>query len=256
MQVSYIDGYFLRSMRLFEIGPDDESPYRYYVSATHKWSLPGCKCEHCGFVGSGFGIYYPHVDLPQSLDPSPYLSPWPVDPQRLRELVKAISLGMNPGLPVTAGTEFGPLRGKASGRFGDFAWPSASIPLLSEAALQRLLAIGVKGLVTVRPNIVLASGRPFRHLELAAEPWLRMTPCQVNATERERCPSCGQFLTRLAGDELGDCIHVDGRTFPKHAHLARINEYPGIVVASEDFMVAVTSLKLTDIVFKEIEVLN
>ncbi len=238
-------------MKLFEVVPDDEYGSDYLINAAHKWSVPGVACSVCGFKGSVIGIAYPNFSLPSQVDVKPYENAWPVTPERIRQLVIPFESLKAQGLPVHAGTEFGPLIGKASGRLGDFTWLNDWTPLVSKEALVGLSRHGISGLDLAVPEIQVRSKKTrFEHLELSIAPL-------VHAYEPDpgrRCDECGIPL-----DSEPETIEpyrpvILEDTFPKGLHLARVTEVPAFIVASEEFVRATRELGLTDIKFEKLEV--
>lgn len=239
-------------MRFFEALPDDDRyEGNYLIDATHKWSMPGVACPVCKFTGSVLGIAYPNFRLPPEIDTKPYEVAWPVTPARIRELTIPFQVLQAQGLPVLAGTEFGPLIGKASGKFGDVTWLNEWTPLVSEEGLAGLSRHGISGLKVVAPEIELRSkNRKFEHLELSIDP---LVHAYAPNAER-RCEECGIPLDSEAETLEPYRPVILENTFPKGLHLARVIESPAYIVASEEFVYGTTELGLTDIKFEELEV--
>ncbi|MCP3139433.1 double-CXXCG motif protein [Pyxidicoccus sp. QH1ED-7-1] len=98
----------------------EEAPYPASIDAAHKWSLPGVKCSGCGVTWGAAGHQYPGVDLSQLSERAKFVRPWPVpeaELARLRDLVRPLA---PPNAKLPPGTRFGPLEGRASGKFGPF----------------------------------------------------------------------------------------------------------------------------------------
>ena len=238
-------------MKLFEVLPDDDGyDGNYLIDATHKWSIPGVSCPVCGFIGSVPGIAYPRFRLPSGIDSKPYEVAWPVAPARIRELCEPFQALVSKGFPVPSGTEFGPLNGKASGKFGDFAWLNDWTPLISENALGGLLRYQIKGLEVVSPEIRLRSkAKRFSHLELSIDPLVHVH----DHRSIRRCTECGMPL-----DSESETIEpyrpiILKASFPKDLDLARTVEAPTYIIASERLVRAARELDLTDIKFEEVE---
>ncbi len=238
-------------MKLFEVLPDDDGfGGNYLINAAHKWSIPGVACPVCGFKGSVVGIAYPDFCLSPDIDKEPYENGWPVTPERIRELTVPFGALTSRGLPVLAGTEFGPLSGKASGRFGDVTWLNDWTPLIRREALAALTRHGIEGVDAVLPEIEPRSkAKPFEHLELCIRPHVR-----AHEPDLRLCRECGIPL-----DPAPETIEpyrpvIVGKTFPKGLHIARVVEVPAYIVASEEFVDAAGELGLTDVRFEELNV--
>lgn len=249
-------------MRLFEIRPDPDYPHNYYLNASHRWGLPGVKCDVCGWRGGGrVGLAYPKLTLPAGLDPKPYLKRWPVSPARLQELIAPLRPLLDPSLPIEDGTEFGPVCGTGYGKFGDFTWLNSWTPFISPEALEKLRACGIGNLSTQPAEIKLRGKRQFEHLELCLEPRVKLDPAYSATAGLERCGVCGKFLpqppppTREEGvRQVCERPVVLGDSFPKGLHLVRVLEWPAKILATEQFVNCVRELKLTDITFEEVQV--
>src|SRR5437870_2604496 len=87
-----------------KIRPDESKTQKYRFDVSHRWSLPGVKCDACGWTGPTSGAVYPSIVLPAHIDPRPYQSYWPVTPERIHELMTPITRLIPPGLTVGAGT--------------------------------------------------------------------------------------------------------------------------------------------------------
>ena len=241
-------------MKLFEILPDEDFRGDYDIDATHRWSIPGVKCNVCGWTGATVGGAYPTVLLPPGVPGEPYTKAWPVEPGRLEELTKPIRSLVAQELPVGAGTEFGPLEGNGRGKFGDAAWLNYSTLLLSQSAVAKLENRGVRRLRLAKPNIVLRSKKPFSYLEIEIEPRLRLDPAFLPGDAMQLCPSCG--LLNMHRDKSGwdeDPVVLIS-SMPPGCLLSRIVGLEGNLVASEEFVEAVRSLGFSDITFREMRV--
>ena len=195
---------------------------------------------------------YPAVSLPKGLDEGPYLEAWPVSPEEVRRLAEPLRSLIPLPLPLLPGTDFGPLVGKARGRFGDFRWSNLCTPLVSCRALERLKELGVKGLVGVKPQIALTSKGPFDYVELHIEPYAQLDPSCLTKDSSEPCPRCGISRGVLIDEDLGGSPVVLQRSLPPEKDLVRVVEMEGCVLATERFVEAALRLRLADIVLDEV----
>jgi uncharacterized double-CXXCG motif protein len=247
-------------MKLFEVREDEESGYDYDFNAAHRWSLPGVRCDACGWSGTTVGIAYPRLTLPPELDPAPYQSHWPVSPSRLRELIAPLRPLLDPTLPISDCTEFGPVCGTGRGKFGDFVWLNPWTPFISPAALEKLRTCGIDNLTTQPAEIKLRGSRQFDYLELCIEPRVELDPAHSPTVRLKPCPICGhlppQPIPAMREERLrqeSETPIVLGKSFPREVDVASTREV-GFILATERFVNCVLELKLTDITFREIQV--
>jgi uncharacterized double-CXXCG motif protein len=239
-------------MQVFQMVPDEASLDTYRLEASHKWALPGVKCDVCGWIGKTGQPAYPSVGLPEEIDAKPYESHWPVSPQRVRELVEPIFQVLPRGLPVGAGTEFGPLVGKLTGHPPDFAWSNYSTVLITENALQKLVGLGVCGLKPVGTQIHSRAKSQKIYLELEIEPRCELDPKHLPKGSLEMCDSCGVF--RMQQDKTGwdeDPI-IEESSIPSSLDLVRVRGLEGMIIATKAFMNAVSEAHLRGVSFREL----
>ncbi len=134
------------------------------------------------------------------------------------------------------------------GKHGDFAWGSGSVILIAPPVCEALTESCVKGLVTVKTNVVPKGKRPFIHLELVLEPAVSMS---LNGFP-EPCAGCGWLDTSGTDFEKWDDYELLGATIPPELDLFRMKEYPGYIFATEKFVREAQRLQLTGVKFTEV----
>jgi uncharacterized double-CXXCG motif protein len=248
-------------MKLFQVRSDDDYqhgykayPHHYQITGSHRWSLPGVKCDTCGWTGGAVGLAYPSVNLPEGIDPDPYENAWPVSPETLQKLIMPLRQSFPPGMPIRAGTEFGPFVGEASGRFGEVTWPGLATMFISIHAIDRLRERGIANLELVKPQITLKTAKVFDYAEIQIEPYAQLDPSCLLEGSLEACSHCGTRRFRLIDEDFGGAPVVRKDSIPPGIDLIRIENLEGYILASERFFEAARSLDLSDITFSEIQV--
>jgi len=139
--------------RAYELKPDQTRWGRLNsVEATHARKLPGVHCPSCGATWATTGILYPSVDMAGLAGITIPAKPWPIPIEEFKSLAASVQQVLGAARPVRPGTDLGPLRGKAQGSFGDFAWVNSWTPLLRESVWLALRAVGIE-LVGIRAEI-------------------------------------------------------------------------------------------------------
>ena len=134
----------MTQMRIFEVLPSERGPHpTSVIDATHEWCLPGVICPVCGNTWSDAGLAYPLISLSELPFESEYRIARAVPLTEFNLLKSRLGPVLRRGTFVLPGTEFGPLVGKASGKFGDFAWLNPWTPLIKGDAYLQLRGKGV-----------------------------------------------------------------------------------------------------------------
>jgi uncharacterized double-CXXCG motif protein len=241
-------------MRIFEMQRDDERWHAdYSVEARRPWSLPVVKCETCGRIVD-VHLVYPALVLPEGLDPRPYQSGWPVTRQRLAELIAPLRKVMGPSLPLGPGTQFGPLKGTARGKHGDFTW-LGGLPLISPMALRRLKSTGAAEITIFPTEIISTSGNPLPHQEIFAARSAKVSPDGFGRAALNPCPECGYIDLEGSDFEKWGKYKVQSSSVPTDKDVFAVCEV-GTILARDQFADAVLRLRLSNITFREVEIVN
>ncbi|MCP3139906.1 SitI6 family double-CXXCG motif immunity protein [Pyxidicoccus xibeiensis] len=215
--------------------------------AAHRWGLPGVMCPTCGATWASAGHQYPAVDLSQLPERREFerARPEPFSEfARLRELVRPLA---PPNAALPPGTTFGPLVGRASGRFGAFTSQGSIRWLVRRDALERLQAEGVRGLLGCRTELRFRQKDPPELLELQLEPHGRLHPDCIPPNVPPPCVTCGWVYFRLPDEPI-----LDAASLPPGLDLFRVGDYSTVIVGTERFMEAVRRLELDGITFHEL----
>lgn len=236
-------------VRLFEVRPDDKSSNSYTIDASHKWGLPGLSCSVCGQTWSTTGVAYPLVDLSALSSEKRYRNVSPVTLDELNKLRNAL-LPLMPNDSVSPpGTDFGPLTGKARGTFGDFVWPNPWTLLIRSEALDLLNSAGVSTPSPARPSITFRGKDSPDLLEFQLEPYAQVSSGTLLPDALSPCRSCGHNDLCMP-----EHLVIERSSIPQNLDIFRARDFTTLILATERFMEAVQNLKLTDILFHEVDV--
>lgn len=233
--------------RLFEVKTDVAKwgkLYDYIIHDEHKWGLPGVKCSMCGATWGNVGLAYPSIDLSALSNEKRYRNVWPVPLEELEELRRPIRQLVGDEIYLPPGTDFGSLVGSAKGNFGDFAWVNSWTLLIRREVLQALKSSGVSMPIGVPAQLRFAKRNQPEFLELQIEPYAMLV---FPPSTPQPCPACDRL-----GISLPEQIIVEEPSIPTDVDLFRARNFTTIILATERFMEATQSLKLTDISFQEV----
>ncbi|WP_309896038.1 double-CXXCG motif protein [Archangium sp.] len=232
-------------MRYFRIREDKALGYTGFVDAAHKWGLPGVDtCPACKATWAGAGTNYPSVDLTPvtALADFTEARAEPLEEyERLRDLVRPF---LPPGAVVEPGSCFGPLVGKAQGRFGQFVSNYSDLLLVRREALEKLQAEGLRGLKGCRMEVRFRQRHSPELLELELLPVGRLHPKCLPPDLEPPCPRCGRQGLTLPKEPV-----LDVATLPPDLDLFRLVDMTTLVVCTERFAEACQRLGLDGIVF-------
>ena len=148
---------------------------------------------------------------------------------------------------LAAPRSFGPLEGRASGKFGPFTAEGSDLWMVRRDALERLQAEGVRGLRGFPTALRFRQKDPPELLELQIEPHGRLHPDCLPPDLPPPCATCGRLATRLPDEPI-----LDAASLPTDLDLFRVGNFSTVVVGTERFMEAVQRLERPGIVFREL----
>lgn len=232
-------------MNIFAALPSErDTPAAGLIDATHEWGLPGVICPVCGNTWSNDGLAYPLIslsDLPFERD---YRIPRAIPLAEFNVLKNRLVPLLPEGTFVLPGTEFGPLVGKASGKFGDFAWLNPWTPLIKGGAYLKLREKGIHLPMKASHKLVFRQKHHDRLFELQVEPFAVIKLAEAPA---DPCSACG--YTQLA---LPDQVVIDQSSVPEHVDMFRARNFTTLVLATKAFRDLTNELGLTGIEFHEV----
>lgn len=241
-------------MHLFHIERDKANwgkLFKYDIHAAHKWGLPGVNCSVCGSTWGMTGVEYPAVDLSFLPAADRYLNRWPVSPEELDDLRRPIIPLLPSKTILPPGTDFGPLVGKAWGKFGDFAWLTPWTMLMRCDIYEALVSAGVRlPVVGMDPELKFRSKSFPDLVEPQIEPLANLVPSSFILPDSPACTACGRHSREL------ERMIVDGASVPSQVDLFRPREHPTYILSTERFKEAVQDLNMTDILFIEVDVIE
>lgn len=235
-------------MELYKISPDDEQwekLYNDYLVAYHPWHLPGVHCPVCNQKWAAIGVSYPLVDLSGTTIGKQLEKARNIELEVFEALREAVKPYAPADLPLPPGTEFGPVKGKVKGRFGDFVWRHLWDPLIRVEAYQQLSSAGLRLPGTVAP--ILQEQFQGQLFQLQIEPHGYLSPHSYDVPEIPICPRC-----KRDGRKLEKLIMVR-ESIPNHLDMFRIGGFPTKILVTERFKDAVNELELTNILFEKVE---
>jgi len=233
----------------FVIEEDRSAGYTGFIDASHKWGLPGVlNCPSCKATW-GAGFIYPSVDLTsvEALADFVEARPEPIEEyDRLCELVRPL---LPPGAILQPGSDFGPLVGKAQGRFGQLVSPYPWWLLAEREALEKLQAEELRGLKGCRTELRFRQRNSPELLELEILPKGRLHRDCLPPDYQPPCSRCGRGFVPLPDDLL-----LDATTLPKDMDLFRLEDFPQVIVCTKRFAGASKRLGLDGVVFQPLPV--
>jgi uncharacterized double-CXXCG motif protein len=239
-------------MKFYRLREDMAPEYTGNLNARRKWMLPGIElCAVCGLGARTSAAQYPCVDLshlPEE-EQKKLADPWPVpfeEFDRLRALVRPLA---PPGAELESGTEFGPLTGTATGRFGQLFMQNPWTLTMRREALERLRAAGLRGLQGCPMDVRFRQKNAPELLELQLEPHGRFHPDCLPAEREPPCPACGCDK----GYGLPRPPILAASSLPGELDVFRLADWSTVIIASERLADTVRRLELDGVVFQEVE---
>jgi uncharacterized double-CXXCG motif protein len=237
-------------MHYFMIEEDRSSDYTGDVDGSHQWMLPGVdSCPICKATWGDNSSAYPSVDLTPvtTLADFETARAEPIEEyERLCELVRPL---LPPGALLKPGVAFGPLKGRAQGRFGQLASPCPWWLLVQREALEKLQAEGLRGLKGCPTQIRFRQRKSPELIELELLPAGRLHPDCLPPNREPRCMRCGRLGLSLPKNRL-----LDAATIPSHMDVFRLEDFSTVIVCTENFVNACQRLGLDGVAFHPLPV--
>jgi uncharacterized double-CXXCG motif protein len=236
-------------MRFFRLKEDFTPRYSGECFTERTWCLPGIRCPTCGVLGGGVGESYPDVELsglPERRRFKARLEEDFAEFTRLRELVRPL---VPAGAPLSPGTTFGPLVGRAQGTFAQLFLPNPWTVLMRREALEQLQAEGLRGLTGCRTELRFKEKQPPELLELQIEFHGLLHADCLPPGEAAPCATCGCYGFSMSREPL-----LDAASLPTDRDLFRLINYSTVIVGTERFVETVTRLGFEEAQFLELPV--
>lgn len=236
-------------MSYFRIQEDRSAGHTGSIDASHKWGLPGVlNCPACEATWGDNSRTYPSVDLTPVTSQANFESAWPKpieEYERMCELVRPL---LPPGALLEPGAAFGPLEGKAQGRFGPLFTDFSEVLLVQREALNRLQAEGLRGLKGCPTALRFRQRNSPELLELELLPVGRIHLDCLPPDPQPPCPRCGYLIHPLPKPPI-----LDASTLPEHLDLFRLEDYSNVNICTGRFVEACERLGLDGVVFQPLE---
>ncbi|WP_375769755.1 double-CXXCG motif protein [Archangium gephyra] len=237
-------------MEYFTLEEDRSSVYTGHIEGTHKWGLPGIlRCPGCQVGWSGGAKSYPSVDLTPVAALADFEEPRAEPFEEYERLCALVRPLLPPGALVEPGAEFGPLVGKAQGRFGPLVALNPWVLLMQRETLEKLQAEGLRGLKGCRTELRFRQRNSPELLELEILPVGRLHPDCLPTGRRPPCPRCGREGLTLPDDRL-----LDAATLPAHLDLFRLEDFSTVIVCTRRFVDTCRRLGLDGVAFQPLPV--
>lgn len=237
-------------MSYFRVKEDKTAGYTGFVSASHRWGLPGIDCcPGCRCTWSGGAKNYPSVDL-TPVDGLANFEEARAEPieeyERLCDLVRPL---LPRGAQLEPGSAFGPLEGEAEGIFGQFVANYSYLILIRREALEKLQHKPLRGLKGCRMDVRYLESDAPELLELELLPKGLVHP---DCLPPDREPPCARCLRQ--GLSVPKNLLLEAATLPTDLDLFRLEDFPTVVVCTERFVEACTRLDLDGLAFTPLPV--
>jgi uncharacterized double-CXXCG motif protein len=226
------------------------------VEADHRWALPWVECPKCHVVPQGAWLAYPDILLSEFID-SNSLRKYPsedkagdVSWEEFQRLAAPIRERLGSDFHVGPNTCFGPMKGKLLYRHGDFVWSASGQLLLPVQTAGRLLDAGISDLVLCPTEILDRKRNRVELHEIRVDICAELSERSYPKGKAGRCSVCQHRLHKQSA------CRVSARIIDGSPNLFRIRDVSRWIVCTERFKETVERLGLSDIGFKEIQVVN
>ncbi|WP_338864850.1 double-CXXCG motif protein [Myxococcus stipitatus] len=238
--------------RFFWLREDRATANKYggSINAAHRWGLPGLsQCPTCAAGWAAAGHYYPGVDLKGLGEDERDFRKARQEPfaefRRLRELVRTL---VPLGAEIPPGTTFGPLVGTCTGQLPDFAW-SLDVLLAHRNVLDGLRGRGVRELAAFATELRARHKTPPEILEVQLAHRGQLHPDCIPVDVAPPCPTCGRFGLSRPEEPI-----LDAASLPSDLDLFRLGNFATMIVCTERFLDAVSSIEGDGLSWRELPI--
>ena len=238
-------------MDYFNIQPDDANWGKLYnddLIAHFIWHLPGVHCPVCGDIWAIRGVIYPLMGFTGNPLGKQLEKPRAEELEVFEQLQAAVRVYVPDELPLPPGTRLGPMRGRVTGKFGDFVWPNLWDFVMRVEAYQKLASTGLRLPEPSLPDLQEKVKGKLYHLQII--PMGKMSSQAYEDPDKLICPRCGRDGRKYKKT----VIEMD--SIPRGVDMFRIGNFPTKVIVSERFKEVSERLGLTNISFEKIEVVS
>lgn len=233
-------------LKAYEIRPDQNVWGKSnFIDAKHPLKLPGVVCPICG-TWSITGAIYPSFDASVLSDKLCSINSFPISIESFDELSLKVAGLLGVEDTFVPGSEFGKLRGKAKGKFGDFAWLNPWTPLIRESVWLELREAGVE-LLAVRAELDFGKQEHEPFVEIEVHSGVKLISELV--LEEDKCRCCGRLPIKK-----GSNIIIDGSSFNNSIPIQRISELPTILIVNDRLAKFIQQRNLRDVLLTRIEI--
>lgn len=216
-----------------------------FIDAKHPLKLPGVVCPICG-TWSTTGAIYPSFNASVLSDKLCSISSLPISIELFDELRLKVASLLGVEDNFVPGSEFGHLKGKAKGKFGDFAWLNPWTPLIRESVWLELREAGIE-LLGVRAELNFGKQKYEPFVEIEVHSGVKLISELI--LEEDRCRCCGRLPLKKGGE-----IIIDGSSFNNLVPIQRIYELPTILIVNDRLAKFIQQRNLRDVLLTQIEI--
>lgn len=236
-------------MAYFRVREDGSSAYTGFVDAVNRWKLPGVICPACKATWGDDSKVYPSVDLTPVVSLANFEEARAEPLEEYERLCALIGPLLPSGAQLEPGAAFGPLIGKAQGRFGQLVSNYSWVLLSRREAFEKLQAEGLRGLRGCRTELRFRQRDSPELLELEILPVGRVHPDCLPPDREPPCARCGRH-----GLSLPDDLILDVNTLPSDLDLFRLEDFSTVIVCTGRFVDACQRLGLDGVAFHPLPV--
>lgn len=235
-------------MKLFKVIPN---PWPSELAdGKHSWYLPGVRCAVCNKL-MGMNVGYANLDIAGRLDPKPYELRHPVSWAEFEHLKEALEPFAEKEQRLSPSMGFGPFLGSVKHtEKRDFVWVWLHQLLPRENVHELLMQAGLRidtGPAIMRDRKTREVRSDYRRIVE-----LKVVSCLAAQTFESagstECAGCGKRLKKSP-----EQVFLEKRYIPENLPLF-MPERLSWIIASAEFVEAVTRLKPKNIAFKPVEV--
>jgi uncharacterized double-CXXCG motif protein len=233
-------------MSYFIIEEDRASESTWDIRGTHKWGLPGIRnCPACHVTWGSDTRAYPSVNLSPVAHLANFEEPRAEPAEEYDRMCELVRPLLPPGALLEPGAAFGPLVGKAQGRFGSLVALFPWLLLVQREALEKLQAEGLQGLKGCRTELRFRQRNSPELFEFELLPVGRLHPDCLPLDRKPPCSRCGRDGLTLPDDRL-----LDAATVPSHLDLFRLEDFCTVIVCTGRFVDACRRLGMDGVTFQ------
>lgn len=235
-------------MEYYKISRDDENWGKLYndqLQADYTLGMPGVHCPVCNQTWAKIGLSYPAIDLSKTPIAKELTEARVVEYEEFEDIRSSVRQFLPDNFPIFPGTCFGPIKGKITGKRGDFVWLHRWDLLVKLTTFEKLLSTGL-----LLPEISSPQLQPKldgQLVQFQIEPHGQLSPNSFVDPDSLICSLCKRDARKV------EKIVLVKESISRELDIFRIGNFTTQILVSRRFKDAVDELKLTNIKFKKID---